>query len=74
MDEVRELNRKTMNPIAKAFLVLWIGMVVFVFIIVYWPPVLEQVANGLGVLDLLLSLQALIKSFFTAPYLAGFGG
>lgn len=71
MIEPKEIQSKITTLITRAVLVFWVGTVVFVYLITYWPPVLWPVAEGLGITGLIWDLQVLIKPLFTAPYAPG---
>ena len=71
MVEPQETNQKPIIPITKIFLVVWIGAVVFVYIVIYWPPIIWLLAEGLGIRSFIQNLQMLLQPFFTAPYAPG---
>lgn len=54
----------------KIVLCAWMGVVVLLFVILFWPPYLVGLAQGLGILDKLQLLQNLIGPFFRASYLS----
>ena len=54
----------------KIALCAWMGAVVLLFIILFWPPCLWGLAQGLGIMDKLQLLQDWITPFFSAGYLS----
>jgi len=54
----------------KIVLCVWIGAIVMLYLILFWPPYLWGLAQGLGIMDFLQKLQAWITPFFTAGYLS----
>lgn len=54
----------------KIVLCTWMGAVLLLFVILFWPPSFWGLAQGLGISDLVQKLQAWIMLFFTAGYLS----
>ncbi len=71
MIEPKTSTQKLIALIPKVLLVFWMGGVVFVYVIIYWPPVLRQVAEGLGMTGLIWDLKLFLEPFFTAPFGSG---
>jgi hypothetical protein len=63
-------NEFSISVWARIGLCAWIGTVMSLYVILFWPPYLSRLVQGLGIMDLLQQLQTWIKPFFTAGYLS----
>lgn len=63
-------NRFLVSGWAKIILCVWMGAIVLFYAIVFWPPSLSGLAQGLGISEWLQKLQAWVAPFFTAGYLS----
>jgi hypothetical protein len=64
-------HNKLSNPfLLKIGLCVWMCIVIFAFLIVFWPPILQSLIWGLGLQNYLQLLQSIIKPMLTANYLS----
>jgi len=54
----------------KVGLCVWMGIVIFVFLIVFWPSAFQPLVWSLGLLHYLQLLQSIITPLLTANYLS----
>jgi hypothetical protein len=61
--------RKTISILLiQISLIVWMGMVIFVFLVLFGPQEFWILTSKLGIHDELIRLQTLLQSFFTATY------
>jgi hypothetical protein len=63
-------NRSSISVWIKLLLCIWMGAVIFIFLIMFGPPEFWSIGQGLGIYDGLMKLQGLLTPFFTAGYLS----
>ena len=54
----------------KVGLCIWIGIIIIAFLVLFWPPLLNQLVSELGIQHYLQQLQNWLGPFFTANYQA----
>ena len=63
-------NQFSISVWVKIVLCVWIGTIILLYVILFWPSSLWELARELGISGILQNLQAWITPFFTAGYLS----
>jgi hypothetical protein len=66
-------NQNPHNPrqtIVKILLLVWIGLVLLVFLVLYGPPEIQSIVRRMGFEDGFNRLYEWLKTFFVADYLS----
>ena len=70
MTQLSTVQQRRVIVWVKAFICLWMSLVIFVYLLLFGPPEFWVFIQRLGVLEILQAWASWLASFLTADYLS----